>query len=112
MIRPQYVELKEFPGWWLSSSGVVTKEPAGFCSRCTEPGIEELTEFAGASAFKYWHDGHGGFKAYNIVRVSNMGRKVVYQQTGGKPPNSAHSWQPIKKCCGVLRKRQRCIKWV
>jgi hypothetical protein len=49
MIRPQYVELKEFPGWWLSSSGIVTKEPAGFCSRCTEPGIEELTEFAGAS---------------------------------------------------------------
>ena len=35
-------------------------------------------------AFKYWHDGHEGFKAYNIVRVSNMGRKVVYQQTGGE----------------------------
>ena len=32
--------------------------------------------------FAYWHDGHEDFKAYNIVRVSNMGRRVVCQQTG------------------------------
>lgn len=34
--------------------------------------------------FHYWHDGREDFKAYNIVRVSNMGRRVVYQQTGDK----------------------------
>jgi hypothetical protein len=43
-------------------------------------------------AFKYWHDGGEDFKAYNIVRVSNVSRKVVYQQTANqsfKPtPNS------------------------
>lgn len=33
-------------------------------------------------AFKYWHDGNDDFKAYNIVRVSNVSRRVVYQQTG------------------------------
>ena len=42
--------------------------------------LHQAREFA----FKYWHDGHEDFKAYNIVRVSNLGRKVVYQQTGEK----------------------------
>jgi hypothetical protein len=32
--------------------------------------------------FHYWHEGHEDFKAYNIVRVSNLSRRVVYQQTG------------------------------
>ena len=32
--------------------------------------------------FYHWHEGSAEFKAYTIVRVSNIGRKVVYQQTG------------------------------
>lgn len=60
MVRPQYVKLKEFPGWWLSSSGIVTKEPGnlkkakipedrpgGFCYRfMTEKGMsyEKITK--------------------------------------------------------------------
>ena len=38
--------------------------------------LHQAREFA----FAYWHDGHEDFKAYNIVRVSNMGRRVVFQQ--------------------------------
>jgi hypothetical protein len=34
--------------------------------------------------FHYWHKGYYDFKAYNIVRVSNISRRVVYQQTGDK----------------------------
>lgn len=33
-------------------------------------------------AFYHWHEGNPEFKAYTIVRVSNIGRRVVYQQTG------------------------------
>ena len=42
--------------------------------------LHQAREFA----FAYWHDGHDDFKAYNIVRVSNMGRKIIHQQTGDK----------------------------
>jgi hypothetical protein len=42
--------------------------------------LHQAREFA----FKYWHDGDKSFKAYNIIRVSNVSRKVVYQQTGDK----------------------------
>ena len=42
--------------------------------------LHQAREFA----FAYWSDGHEDFKAYNIVRVSNMGRKIIHQQTGDK----------------------------
>ena len=32
--------------------------------------------------FYHWHEGYAEFKAYTIVRVSNISRKVVFQQTG------------------------------
>jgi hypothetical protein len=37
---------------------------------------------ARAFGFHYWHEGHKNFRAYNIVRVSNINRRVVYQQAG------------------------------
>ena len=40
--------------------------------------LHQAREFA----LKYWHDGNDDFKAYNIVRVSNVSRRVVYQQIG------------------------------
>lgn len=50
--------------------------------------LHQAREFA----FKYWHDGDEDFKAYNIIRVSNLTRKIVCQQTANqsfKPtPNS------------------------
>ena len=44
----------------------------------------ETLPMNGQNILLFLHDGHEDFKAYNIVRVSNLGRKVVYQQTGGK----------------------------
>ena len=40
--------------------------------------LRDAREFA----FKYWHDGVREFRAYNIVRVSNLSRRIIYQQTG------------------------------
>ena len=72
MRRSDYESFRQAdrPKYYVVNYGVGESRKFGY--------LHQAREFA----FKYWHDGNEKFKAYNIVRVSNLSRRVVYQQTG------------------------------